>query len=647
MRTQFITRTTADGVTVSSRAPTAAPPPEPAAVAPAVSALTDSAAAVPAHEIEHSALDLSTGTQTLGQMLLAAAERDGVALRYKEAGSWREVTYRDLVQAARDMARGLIALGIEPGDRVSILADTRPEWTIADAASFCAGAVVAPIYQTNSPEECEYVLRHSEARAVFCEDAAQVAKIEQIRDRCPALEHVIALVGEVPGSISTATLIERGAEVPARTVDARVAATSPESMASLVYTSGTTGPPKACILTHENFMTATHTLEERLDLTGNTAPIEFFMFLPLAHVFARIVQVFTLDLGGILIYWQRDPLRLIDDVRESRPTYLPSVPRVWEKVYTAVTSGVADQPRLKRTVFAWALGVGHRVRELERAGATPGRLLTVQHRLADRLVLSKVRAALGGRLELAVTAAAPIGTDVLEFFDACGILLVEAWGMTETCAAGTINTVKEFRLGTVGRPVTTLEIRIAPDGEILARGPNVFAGYFKDEEATRETLPGGWLATGDLGTIDGDGFVSITGRKKDIIITSSGKNITAANIENALKQTRWIANAVAFGDRKPYLVALLTLDPDEAPKLAERLGVDPLRFATDERVRAEIQKVVDDVNKRFARIEQIKRFAVLGRDLSQEHGELTPTLKVKRNVVYSEFAGVFNGLYED
>jgi len=206
--------------------------------------------------------------------------------------------------------------------------------------------------------------------------------------------------------------------------------------------------------------------------------------------------------------------------------------------------------------------------------------------------------------------------------------------------------VKEFRLGTVGRPVTTLEIRIAPDGEILARGPNVFAGYFKDEEATRETLPGGWLATGDLGTIDGDGFVSITGRKKDIIITSSGKNITAANIENALKQTRWIANAVAFGDRKPYLVALLTLDPDEAPKLAERLGVDPLRFATDERVRAEIQKVVDDVNKRFARIEQIKRFAILGHDLTQADGELTPTMKVKRAIVYDKYGDVFAGLYE-
>ena len=270
-------------------------------------------------------------------------------------------------------------------------------------------------------------------------------------------------------------------------------------MASLVYTSGTTGPPKACILTHRNFMEATHALEERLDLTRTDAPIEFFMFLPLAHVFARIVQVFTLDLGGTLIYWQRDPMRLLDDIREARPTYFPSVPRVWEKIYTAATSGIADEPRPKRALFGWALKVGHRVRELERAGRTPGRLLAAQHRLADRLVLSKVRDLFGGRLELAVTAAAPIGREVLEFFDACGILLVEAWGMTETCAAGTVNTDLEMKMGTVGRPVPTLEMRIAPDGELLTRGPNIFRGYFKDEEATRETLPDGWLATGDLG----------------------------------------------------------------------------------------------------------------------------------------------------
>ncbi len=581
-------------------------------------------------------------------MILRGRCDDRAAMRYKVAGSWREVTYAELVSSARGIAKGLIALGIEPGERVSILADTRPEWTLCDLGSFCAGTVVAPIYQTNSVEECEYVLRHSEARAVFCEDALQLAKIEQVRERCPALEHVIAFDGAGAGSISLQELIDRGAGIADRRVDERVAAIRPEGMASLVYTSGTTGPPKACILTHRNFMEEIRGLEERLEL-ANDSPPEFFIFLPLAHVFSRIVQVLTLYLGGTLIYWERDPARLLDDIQESRPTYFASVPRVWEKIYTAATTGIADQPRLKRTIFGWALQVGHRVRELERSGATPGRGLALQHRLADRLVLSKVRELLGGRLELAVTAAAPIAREVLEFFDACGVVLLEVWGMTETCGAATGNTKSEMKIGTVGKPAPGLEMRVASDGELLARGPIVFTGYYKDEEATRETLPDGWLATGDLGTIDADGFVTITGRKKDIIITSSGKNISPANLENALKQSRWISEAIAYGDNRPYLVALVTLDPDEATKLAQQLGTPPdiATIARDKRVLAEIQKTVDDINQRFARIEQIKRFTILDRELSQESEELTPTLKVKRRIVYERFAETFNRLYEN
>ena len=581
-------------------------------------------------------------------MILRGRCDDRAAMRYKVAGSWREVTYAELVSSARGIAKGLIALGIEPGERVSILADTRPEWTLCDLGSFCAGTVVAPIYQTNSVEECEYVLRHSEARAVFCEDASQLAKIEQVRERCPALEHVIAFDGAGAGSISLQELIDRGAGIADRRVDERVAAIRPEGMASLVYTSGTTGPPKACILTHRNFMEEIRGLEERLEL-ANDSPPEFFIFLPLAHVFSRIVQVLTLYLGGTLIYWERDPARLLDDIQESRPTYFASVPRVWEKIYTAATTGIADQPRLKRTIFGWALQVGHRVREHERSGATPGRGLALQHRLADRLVLSKVRELLGGRLELAVTAAAPIAREVLEFFDACGVVLLEVWGMTETCGAATGNTKSEMKIGTVGKPAPGLEMRVASDGELLARGPIVFTGYYKDEEATRETLPDGWLATGDLGTIDADGFVTITGRKKDIIITSSGKNISPANLENALKQSRWISEAIAYGDNRPYLVALVTLDPDEATKLAQQLGTPPdiATIARDKRVLAEIQKTVDDINQRFARIEQIKRFTILDRELSQESEELTPTLKVKRRIVYERFAETFNRLYEN
>jgi long-chain acyl-CoA synthetase len=275
-------------------------------------------------------------------------------------------------------------------------------------------------------------------------------------------------------------------------------------------------------------------------------------------------------------------------------------------------------------------------------------VLAAEHRIAERLVHRKVRDLFGGRVEMAVTSAAPIAREVLEFFDACGIVLLEVWGMTEMCGAGTLNTEHAMKMGTVGRPGSALEMRVGPDGELLARGPIVFAGYFKNEEATREALPEGWLATGDLGSIDADGFVTITGRKKDLIITSSGKNITPTNIENELKQTRWISEAIVYGDNRPYLVALLTLDGDELPKLAEQLGVPPGvgAMAGNPRVREEIQKVVDAVNARFARIEQIKRFAILDREMTQQHGELTPTLKVKRAFVYAQLKDLFDSLYD-
>jgi long-chain acyl-CoA synthetase len=396
-------------------------------------------------------------------------------------------------------------------------------------------------------------------------------------------------------------------------------------------------------------MGATRGYEERLDLRAEGVPIVFFMFLPLAHSLARITQVCVLDMGGTLVFWQRRPERLLDDIRESQPTYLPSVPRIFEKIHTAATAGIAEQPVHKRAIFNWAVFVGRRLRSTQRSGNPVPKPLAWQHRLADRLVLSKVRGLFGGELRLAASGAAPIAKEILQFFDACGVLVLEGWGMTETAAAGSINTIDELRFGSVGRPLPGVEMKIAADGELLVRGPSVFQGYFKNEEATRETLQDGWLATGDLGAIDADGFVSIIGRKKDLIITSSGKNISPSNLENALKQIRWVSEAVVFGDNRPYLVALLTLDPDEAPKLAEHLGIesDIAAMAHDPRVHDELAKEVDEVNAHFARIEQIKRFAILDRDLTQAGGELTPTLKLKRNVVYGEFGDEFAALYEE
>jgi long-chain acyl-CoA synthetase len=587
----------------------------------------------------------ATGAQNLPELLLRAAhEYDGTALRYKGDGRWIEISYPELGAAAREIARGLIALGIEPGDRVAILSNTRPEWTLADAGALCAAAVVVPVYHTNSPGECQYVLAHSEARAIFCEDPEQAAKIAEISGRCPALEHVVLLTGTAGGAISLEELRSAGRGVSEREVDERVAGVRPEDLATLVYTSGTTGPPKGCMLTHANWTSAVQMYVERLQLCGGS----FFLFLPLAHVMAQITQMFTLGIGATLIFWQRDPALLLDDLRDANPTHFAAVPRLFEKIYTAATVGIAQQSPLKRAVFNWALATGRQVRAREDAGEPIGWLLQRRHDLADRLVLSKVRALFGSQLDFAISAASPIGVDVLRFFNAAGVRVLEAYGMTETTAAGAVNTLDEWRVGTVGRALPPGTVKIAEDdGEILMSGPHVFRGYFKDPEATETTIADGWLRTGDLGSMDRDGFVEITGRKKDIIITSSGKNITPTNIENALRESRWISDAVVCGDNRPYIVALITLDPDEVAALAEQAGVEPdaATMAHDERVHAEIQREIDATNERFARIEQVKRFAILPHDLSQAAGELTPTLKVKRRIVYDKYEPEIRALY--
>jgi long-chain acyl-CoA synthetase len=604
--------------------------------------------------LEHTAAERSTHARTLGEMFRRSARRtadpvagwpgaDSPALRWKEDGRWVDLSHRELGERAERIARGLIALGIECGDRVAILANTRPEWTIADAGVMCAGAATAPIYHTNSPEECQYVLSHSGSRLVFCEDPEQLTKVAQIRARCPELMHAVLLTGEGPGALTLEELCTAGSDVDPTAVDERVAEVGPGDLATLVYTSGTTGPPKACMLSHASWMATAGLYEQVLDL--EQPPVVTFMFLPLAHSLARIVQMLTIDVGGTLAFWQRDPQRLLEDIRETDPTHLTCVPRVFEKIFAAASAGVAEQPAPKRAIFRWALATGREVRSRDERDV--GRLLRLRWKLADRLVLAKVRALFGDRLRLAMSGAAPIAADVLEFFDAAGVTILEGWGLSETTAAGTFNTVRERRIGTVGKPLPEVELRIADDGEILMRGPHVFDGYLHDAGATDAAFTEGWFRTGDIGAIE-DGYLRITGRKKDIIITSSGKNVTPSNIETALKESRWIAEAVVYGDNRPYLVALLILDPEEAPALAAKLGVEPDRaaMAADEAVRAAIGEVVKEANARFARIEQVKRFAILPHDLTQAGGELTPTLKVKRRVVHEHYADVFDGLYE-
>jgi long-chain acyl-CoA synthetase len=575
---------------------------------------------------------------TLGGLALDAARHTGVAL----TGPGGTHDYAEFDRAVREIAAGLAGLGIAPGDRVGILAGTRPEWTLSDFGALCAGAIVVPVYHTSSPEECGYVLGHAEVRVLICEDPGQAAKIAAVRGELPALEHVVLMTGEAPGTIGLPELRARGAGAP-HIAEERVAALSPEHPATIVYTSGTTGPPKGCVLTHANLLATVAMYEARLDLRAAV----IYLYLPLAHALARVTQIVCIDVGGTLAFWSGDPKAIMDDLGRIRPTHFPSVPRVFEKIHAGVLSDVEEQPALRQALFRRALAVGAHVGPRLRAGDRVGRLERLRHRAVDRLVLSRIRGLFGDRLELGLTGAAPIGRDILEFFAACGVLVLEGYGMTETCAAGTLNTPGELRLGSVGQPLPGTDVAFADDGEILMRGPHVFARYHRNPDATAETVQDGWLRSGDLGVLDSDGYLSITGRKKDLIITSSGKNISPENLESALRERRYIANAVVCGDRRPYLVALLTLDAEELPALAERLGAeaDAEALAADPSVRELIQAEVDAVNATVARIEQIKRFTLLPRDLSQAAGELTPTLKVKRPVVQGRYAPQIEALY--
>jgi long-chain acyl-CoA synthetase len=588
-----------------------------------------------------------TDAKTIADLLpVAVADHGQVdAVRYKDAtGSWVSKTYVEVGETVRELSLGLIALGIEKGDKVAILSNTRAEWTYFDFAALTAGATVVPIYQTNSAEECRYVLENSDARAVIVEDDEQMAKVREVRDQCPMLEHVIRIEGDSSDALTMQALAERGAAGTTEQWEERWRSVTPDDICTFIYTSGTTGPPKGCVISHGNY-------RSMCDMALGVGVLEegeiTYLFLPLAHSFALLIQLLSFAVGGTLAYWERDPLKIVPNLSEVRPTYFPSVPRIFEKIYTAATAAVEKEGGLKKRIFDWAIGVGKRVRAVERQGRQPGPLLSLQHRIADKQVLSKIRGLFGGKLKEAVTGAAPINPEILEFFDAAGVLVVEGWGMTETSTAATISTAEAFRWGTVGKPFPGCEVKIADDGEILVKGPNVFQGYYKNEEATRETLVDGWLHTGDIGEIDADGYVKITGRKKDIIITAGGKNITPANLEAEIKQHPLVSQCVVIGDRRPYLVALITLDPEEAAKYAAEhgLGDDLAALAENAELRASISAHLEQINKKFARVEQVKKFEILPRDLSQEGGELTPTMKVKRNVVAEKYSSEVDALY--
>jgi long-chain acyl-CoA synthetase len=603
--------------------------------------------------MEVTAAPSATALKTIAELVPRTSARygDRPAVRYKRDGEWRDVSYSELDEIVTEVGLGLIDLGIEAGERLCILANTRPEWSYADLAATSVGAVVVPIYQTNSPEECHWVISDSDACAVVCEDASQLAKIAAIRGRLPNLRTIVVIDPPSEGqstpeidalqAISLAEVRACGRARGEQELQARRAGVRPEDPFTFIYTSGTTGPPKGCVLSHGNYSAIIEMVEGRGTLDSEAGDV-VYLYLPLAHSFALLLQLLVFDLGVTMAYFGGDTKQIIGELAEVKPTYLPSVPRVFEKIYTLVSAN-ADRDELEQ-----AVRVGMQVRELQLAGQPIATELQAPFEQAEERLFKNVRAAFGGRVREAVSGAAPIAKEILEFFFACGVPVMEGYGMTETATAATVSTPEDHRFGSVGKPLPGVEVKIAEDGELLIKGSNIFQGYHNRADASFGAVEDGWLHTGDLGRIDDDGFVYIVGRKKDIIITAGGKNLTPANIENDLKQCRWISQAVMYGDQRPYPVALVTLDEEEIAGYASEHGLpsDIPALARERAVQELVQEALDKANGKYAQVEQVKRFAILDHDLSQETGELTPTLKVKRNVVNEKYKDIFDSLYK-
>ncbi|HEY1457268.1 MAG TPA: AMP-dependent synthetase/ligase [Solirubrobacteraceae bacterium] len=596
-----------------------------------------------------STVESATGSRTIADLIPRAAAEyaEHPAIRYKREGAWQDVTFAELAQIVQEIALGLIDLGIEAGERVCILANTRPEWSYADMAATATGAVVVPIYQTNSPEECEWVICDSGASAIICEDEAQLAKIAEIRERVPNLRTVIVIDSPGEASMETVTLEqvrERGRGRDAQELQARRGAIKPEDPFTFIYTSGTTGPPKGCVLSHGNYCAIVEMIRDVGQIEGDEV---IYLFLPLAHSFALLIQLASFDRGTTLAYFGGDTKQIVAELIEVKPTYLPSVPRIFEKVYTLAHGAIEAQPAEEQAQAQAAIELGVKVRNMMAAGEPVPAELQGPFQEAEEKLFKNVRAIFGGDVRHATSGAAPIAREILEFFWACGVPVLEGYGMTETATAATISTVENHKFGTVGRPLPGVELKIAEDGEILVKGANIFEGYHGNAEASFGAVEDGWLHTGDLGSIDNDGYLSITGRKKDIIITAGGKNLTPANIENDLKQCRWISQAVMHGDQRPYPVVLITLDEEEIPVFAREHGLpeDVPSLCREPALITLIQREIDRANSKYAQVEQVKKFAILDHDLSQATGELTPTLKVKRNVVERMYADVLDDLY--
>ncbi len=568
----------------------------------------------------------------------------------KTGDHWVPTPWHEYVKQVRQAGRALIALGVQPGQNVCILGFNTAEWVIFDLAGMLIGGAAAGIYATNSPVECQYIIEHAEASVVLVEDDKQWAKIAQVRDQLPLLKWVITMQKSPkvndPMVLDWDAFMTKGNVTPESVIDERLNSLQAAQLATLIYTSGTTGPPKGVMLSHDNLAWTAETAQSLLKLDATDSALSY---LPLSHIAEQMFTIHAAITAGYQIYFAESGLKVPDNLKEVRPTLVFGVPRVWERFHAGVSAKLAESHGIRAKIAAWAQGIGRQVVNIRNHGKEPTGLLALQYNLANKLVFSKVKEGVGlTRTKTCISGAAPIAKEVLDFFAGLDIPIYEVYGQSEGSGPTSTNYPGASRLGTVGQTWPGADVKIAEDGEILLKGRNVFMGYFKQPEATAETLINNWLHSGDLGQFDKEGYLNITGRKKEIIITSGGKNIAPKNIEAALKNLPLVAEAVVIGDKRRFLTALITLEEGVAKKFAQEHGLEGQTLHDNAKVVAEIQKGIDtEVNTQFARVEHVRAFRVLPRNFTIEDGELTPTLKIKRKVINEHFSNEIEAMYAE
>jgi long-chain acyl-CoA synthetase len=595
---------------------------------------------------------------TIITRFMSQAEKRPTADGYftKEGGHWKAASWSSYVEQTRTAARALLTLGIkrkhgteDPYSCVCILGFNRPEWCIVDVASMAVGGSPAGIYTTCSPTEVAYIVNHTQAKLIVVENHDQWKKIEEERANLPALEYVVLMKGveaiDDDMVLTWDEFMAKAEESSDELLDEYIEALAPEELATLIYTSGTTGPPKGVMLSHENLAWTAKAAISMVEIDSGDCSVSY---LPMSHIAEQMFTLHVPATAGSQVYFAESIEKVADNFKEVQPTILFAVPRIWEKFYAGVSSKLALATGVKAKLVGWARNSGAAVNDLRNRGQEPSGLLALKYRFFNKKVYGPLKEALGlSRAKICVSGAAPINAEILKFFSGLDVVIREVYGQSEDTGPTSFNLMGKTKLGSVGPAVPGVEVKIADDDEILVKGPNVFLGYYKDEEATSDALKDGWLYSGDLGKIDADGFLHITGRKKDIIITAGGKNIAPKNIEASLKELNIVGEAVVIGDRRKYLTAVISLDADVVPAFSEEHGLDKDKLHESTKVQGMVQGHVDKVNSELARVEQIKKFAILSRSFSIEDGELTPTLKVKRKKVYEHFADEIEALYAD